>query len=456
LEKATPAQAAAFAKAVDADSYDKVWVVHADRPESGPGVVFTGREYDTATRRLGPLQRRAVEIDADAPRALLEFALDLFSPTALITGKDAGQALLTVRGSAIDPATPISRVVTVGTVFQPLRLIAIKDGKVVARIIPRTFLRVESTEGSAARCAIISELRDPLTERFRQPSTLAAVGIKPGASPLRLRFVTGKDKAPGAGYTLTARMVPSGGVRELGMTDRAGRIVLKPGFADGLVVLCLLAGSVEPLREFPVMPGEGAEEREITFDPKPQCVALEAEVDSLRDDVVDLIALRARLEARMKARLEGEDWDGLEQTVKEFGQLTPRDQYAKQLSDLKDQASHQQADLKTAILTKTAQAQINDLQAMIDRYLDEEAIKAYREALARGRSEVDAKQKALTKAAAAKAAARQAAGAPSTKEAATKPASGPPKAPASPTPVPPASPANPPKHNPPARPAIPF
>ena len=57
LEKATPAQAAAFEKAVNAGSYDKVWVVHADEPETGPGVVFSGREYDTATRRLGPLQR---------------------------------------------------------------------------------------------------------------------------------------------------------------------------------------------------------------------------------------------------------------------------------------------------------------------------------------------------------------------------------------------------------------
>ena len=75
------------------------------------------------------------------------------------------------------------------------------------------------------------------------------------------------------------------------MTDRGGRIVLKPGFADGLVILRLLAGNVEPVREFPIMPGESSEERTIPFDPRYQCVALEAEVDSLRDEVVDLIAL---------------------------------------------------------------------------------------------------------------------------------------------------------------------
>ena len=50
--------------------------------------------------------------------------------------------------------------------------------------------------------------------------------------------------------------VPDGQPRELGMTDRAGRIVLKPGFADGLVILRSLAGNVEPMVELPIMPGE--------------------------------------------------------------------------------------------------------------------------------------------------------------------------------------------------------
>ena len=68
--------------------------------------------------------------------------------------------------------------------------------------------------------------------------------------------MTKPDQAPAAGYTLTARLVPDGQPRELGMTDRAGRIVLKPGFASGLVILRLLAGNVEPIVELPIMPGE--------------------------------------------------------------------------------------------------------------------------------------------------------------------------------------------------------
>ena len=188
--------------------------------------------------------------------------------------------------------------------------------------------------------------------------------------------------------------------------------MLKPGFADGLVVLRLLAGNVEPVVELPVMPGESSEERSIPFDPRYRSVALEAEVDAMRDEVVDLIALRARLEARMKARLEGEDWDGLGDALKEFARLTPREEYAKRLAEIKERATKQQAELKEAILTKNAQAQINELQAMIDRYLDDEAYKAYQDALARGRTEEGEKAKARAKAAAAAAAALKAAPAP--------------------------------------------
>jgi hypothetical protein len=387
-------------------AFDKVWVIHADRALTGPGLAFIGREYDNATRRLGPLQRRTVVALADAPRALVEFTLDLFSPTAVITGQEGGRALLRVRGAAIDPASPAGAVVTKGMVFQPLRLVSLPSGQVAVRVIPWTYLQAESVEGAVARCTIISAFRDPLTQRVTLPNTLAGVGLKPGSTPMRLQFVTLPEKNPAAGYSLTARLVPDGQPRELGITDRGGRIVLQPGFADGLVIVRLLAGNVEPMVERPIMPGESSEERVIAFHPLPQTLAIEAKADALRDEVVDLVAMRARLEARMKARLEGEDWAGLEEAVKEFVRLTPRDVFAKRLTELKEQATRQQAESKTAVLTRTAQAQLSDLQALIDRYLDDDVYNAYSEALNRGRSDAAAKEKAKAKAEAKRLASR--------------------------------------------------
>jgi hypothetical protein len=380
-------------------SFDKVWVVRVSRLESGSGLEFVGREYDTASRRLGALQQRGLNAVADAPRALFEFALDLFNPTAEITGQEGGAALLKVQGAAITPASPFGAVVSKGKVFIPLRLVSLRDGKVQILRIPFTYLQVESVDGAMARCAIISPMHDPLSKRMARPNSLAGLGLKPGNTPLKLRFVTKPDQTPAAGYTLTARTVPNGQPRDLGMTDRAGRIVIQPGFAEGLVILRLLAGNVEPMVELPMMPGESRpDDQPISFDPKPLTVALEARIDSLRDEVVDLVALRARLESRMKARLEGEDWKGLDSTLKEFAQLTPREKFAQQLTKLQDDAAQEQAGTKKAILTKTAQAQISDLQAMIDRYLDDDTYRAYVDALERAQIDAGAKEKAKAKA----------------------------------------------------------
>jgi hypothetical protein len=241
-------------------------------------------------------------------------------------------------------------------------------------------------------------LRDPLTRRIAQKSTLVALGSKPGMHPTRLRFVTSPDKAPAAGYLLTARTLPDGLAREVGTTDREGRIVLEPGYSDGLLALRLLGGNVEPLVEFPLMPGESAQERILPpFDPKDQAVALEAQLDSLRDAVIDIVAVRARLEARLKARFDGEDWDGAEAALKEFSLLPVRETFAAQLTKLKENASSQQAKSKTAVLTKTAQAQIAEVEGLIARYLDDELFRAFADALAKARSDAAARAKGAAK-----------------------------------------------------------
>ena len=368
-------------------TFDKIWLVRISAASPASGLVFTGREYDTATRRLGPLQEHTAFVLADAPRAMLQFALELFSPTALITGQEGGRALLLVRGGSIAPASELGKVVSKGTVFVPLRLITMKDHSIAIRRIAFTYLQTQETEGAMARCAIVSALRDPLTQRVALPNTLAALGIKPGNNTLRLRFVNRPDLAPAAGYTLFARAVPDGLAHELGMTDRAGRIALKPGFADGLVVLRLVAGTAEPLVEFPMMPGESSDEREIPIDPMPLSIGYQVQLDALRDEIIDLVAQRSRLEKRMEARLQGEDLEGLEQGLKEYVLLPSRDLYADRLSKMKEQATKQQAESKTPVLSKNIQARFSELQALIDRYLDNEAFQSYTEALERKRSE---------------------------------------------------------------------
>jgi len=370
--------------------FDKFWIIRIGVDSAAGGFLLTGREYDVATRRLGAIQSKAAVVDAELPRALLGFSIELFNPVAVISGEEGGKALLTVRGASLTPASPIGAVAAPGTVFIPLRLTTSRDGKPLILRIPFTYLRVDSIAGSVARCDFVKGISDPLSKRWPRPFSFAAIGIKPGDSPLRLRFVTRQEKKeiPAAGYLLTTRDVPEGTPREVGVTDRSGRIAIKPQYARGLVMVRLLAGSVEPLFDAPMMAGESTEERVIPIQLLPRAVTLETQLEALRDQVVDLVALRARLEARMKARLEGEDWTGLEETIKEFQGLTPREIPANQLKTLKEQAAKEQVETKSPILTRTAQARLDELQALIDRYLDDEEVNAYAEALTQGKTDV--------------------------------------------------------------------
>lgn len=403
---------------------DKVWILQVRRNRAT--LELLGREFDATVKRLGPIRRAPVPVVADLPRSLLNLALDLFAPLAEVGESIGGDVSVTIQGASLEPASPIGRVAVPGTVFEPLRITVLKDGKSTALGIPFSYLRVVSINGSTARCAIVSALRDPLTKRIARKTSLVALGIKPGIQPTRLRFVTRADKAPAAGYLLTARTIPDGPPREIGTTDREGRITLESGFADGLVALRLLAGNIEPMVELPLMPGLGGEERTIPFEPKPETVALEAQLDAIRDSILDLVAIRARLEARLKARSDGDDWDGVAETLKEFATLTPRTKYADRIAQLKEDAARQQAKNKTAILTKTAQAQIAEVQALIDRYLDDDLIRGYTDAVQRARDEA-ARAKAKPAKKATPKASPAPVPAPAAKEAAAKPT---PKAPA--------------------------
>ena len=87
------------------------------------------------------------------------------------------------------------------------------------------------------------------------------------------------------------------------------------------------------------MPGESAQER--TFPRSTQAADRRpgdpARLAPRRDHRP--VAVRARLEARLKARVDGEDWAGAEEALKEFQRLPARETFAAQLARLKDDAA---------------------------------------------------------------------------------------------------------------------
>ncbi|WP_152050516.1 hypothetical protein [Tautonia marina] len=364
---------------------EKGWFLRVESAPTGGGFTLLGREYDATARQLGPLYRQPAPYPKDAARALFELSRRVFSPVAEIVRSDPG-AELRVQGAALPTPDRLGRLVEPGLVFRPYWIFLGPESTIrEIRSIPFTYLHVDEIEGSIARCEIVSGLRQPLPKQVAGRYRLVALGLNPADVPTRFRFVSGEgeQQLPAAGYVLTARGLRDRVASEVGTTDREGRITLPPRFSDKLVMLRLLAAGIEPLREFPVLPGESPEEREVPVEPRPEAVSLEFRLKALQDEIVDLIARRGVLEARLDARASGQAWDEVKQLLEEYDQFPARSEFEERLARLAEDAQLAQAELGVPILTRTAQAELAETRALIERYLDDEAYQAYLDAYQR-------------------------------------------------------------------------
>lgn len=370
--------------AAAAQGCEKAWIFRIE--QNGGGYSLSARALDVPTARLGPVARREAPYPDDLARDLMALSLELFTPSAEIGGLSPNGVELVVRGASLPVSDPIARIVEPNDVFRILRVGLSEDGAITrVQDVPYSYLRVLNVRGGRALCEVRTGIRDPLTRAVLGRSKIAAVGVKPARTPTRLRFLTDAvDRRPAAGYTVIAREVPNGPPRELGFTDREGRLTIDAGFADELLVLRVLAAGVEPLREFPIMPGETTEERIVPVDPLNKTVAIDTHLNALRDEIVDLVAVRNRLERRMKTRAEAGFWDDLPPMLEEFRKFPGHDQYAERLNKIKEDAAKEQMEVRKVILTRHAQSLIADTQALIEKYLDDGMIlgieQAYKEA----------------------------------------------------------------------------
>ena len=378
---------------------DKVWVIHVRR--AGATLILEGREYDVLLGRLGEIHHVEVADRVDLPRGLLTLARSLFEPVADVGESRAGGVTFTVQGGAIAAADPVGAIAPVGAVFRPFRLFLGPDAAVTEiREIPYSYFRVEERAGALARCSIIKGIGDPLTGRYAKRNRVVALGVQPADAATRLRFLLKADKAPAAGYKLLAIAAePDAKAYEVGITDRDGRVELPANFARGLVYLRVIGGTDEPLTQLPVMPGETRTERLVVFDGHGKTLDLEAKLDALRDAIIDVVASRSRLEARMKARLEGENWKEFDEAAAEFHKLTPRDLFETQLRQLRTDAEQTEAATKSLVLTKNARNLLDETQALLGRYLDDDVVRGLEEAAATTKTERadEAKTKTKTK-----------------------------------------------------------
>lgn len=395
---------------------DKIWLVRARAAGDSGSLELVGREFDFRSGILGPMRRRVTTL-ADLPRGLLLIGRDLFRPMAEVVGNEGGGVRLRVQGSGLTAASPDGAVVREGQYFQLVRLFYERSGKFVASSIePWTYLKAGKPDTTGVVAQIISSFRDPVGRKYRQTNKLMALAFNPSDTATQLSFnqlvnTNGTPvRHPVAGYKVEIHRWPDGEVMSTHVTDRDGRLKVDPPVGLDFFGVRLVGGAIEPLLDVPVLAGDAVPA--ILADTKPAAVEFEQKLIAFRDELLDVIARRLVIEARLADRTKSADWDRVAELLRAWKATPIASTFVNQLADWKVTAQKRQITEKKAIFTQSAQALMAELETLVSRYESQE-VDDYEEALQKRKSPTPKKS-------------QNPAGGDSAKKAASNPASQPP------------------------------
>lgn len=356
---------------------EKVWLIRL-RPGANAGTMeILGREFDRSSGILGPT-RTHTALPADLPRAIFELGQEIFRPIAEVSGYEGGEVRLRVRGAALAAVTKGPALTRTGQYFQLIRLFYDRTGTFATSTVePWTYLESTKVTDEGTWCSLISSFRDPIGRRYRQTNRLVAMALTPSRAETTFRFsqlvpTTGGTpmRHPVAGYKVEIHQWPDGPVRATALTDREGVFRFAAPDDIDFYGVRLVGGSVEPLLDVPVLAGDQVPA--ILVDAKPAAVEFQQRLVAYRDEILDALAKRFVLEARLADRTKASDWQRVAELVRDWRRTPVPTGFTSTLAQWKMVAQRRQLQEKKAIYTQANQALMAELEALASRYEGQE------------------------------------------------------------------------------------
>lgn len=354
--------------------------------EDASGAAIAAREFDNALQRWGTTKTARVARLGEAPGAVVEAAVAAFAPLAAfdIDPDDPGRVTIAYRGAELITAGFGSA--NAGEVLVPFWRRVDREGNPVpdgVRRVPWTYLVAEEESDEAEAAArVYSHARVPFgTRRRGRIEQLALLVRRPEGSSTVLRLHDRNDPEVAlAGYEVFASPPGSKALTRLGRSDSAGLIETPPDPAGGPIRMTHIKCGSSVVASLPI--AVGVEPRlEIPLLDERKRLAAETKVAALREELVDLVARRRILAARIRKRLEAEDVAAAEELLAEveglpgLAQFNQRLGKAEQLYRAKDPAAQRRLD---RLFTETRSVLGSALDARETRRLANEVLEARR------------------------------------------------------------------------------
>lgn len=363
------------------ETCDKTFVMTLE--QAGGEYSLCGREWDPIGRTLGPAISRQVQQRRKLPAAVFRLAYDLFRPRLQIERITDGIAAVTVQAGALTPADPNCVQLRPGQFWQPYLRYRNPQGTVEKlQAIPWTLLQVSEinpANRAHGQARVVSGLRSALPNRRRPRIDVLARALEPVAPETELRLISQQSPAkPLIGVVVDAKSKPDLPAVRM-MTDRNGAIRIPARTTDPLLWLSVRSGE-KTLARLPLVPGL---ESHVTAELPDDSIRLrvEGELSILQSNLTDTVAQRAVLMARIRRLVQLGDWKSANELRTELRVLPATDNYLKELNAIRIPAIKAAQAAKNKSAAAYIERVCGEASKIIQKYLDDEKLKAFDEEL---------------------------------------------------------------------------
>lgn len=303
------------------------------------GIRLLSREYDSYTGRWTPILETVIRQEQMVSQRSLELLCRVFAPLAMIRTdtEDEEQVSLLFKGADLPMQSSESLFVREGDLFQPLLVRLSRTSGAAPEMIanvPWTFLVAEKPEDAGWICRVYTGTRRPFGMRRRGRVELMALGMKAPFAETMVRFHASHDESQSLrGYEVFEQEPSSGRYNLLGVTNYQGSLPIDKTSAP--VRMLILRSDNQLLAKVPVIPGANAQAQIPIADDMARLL-IQEDLEALKERLIDVVARRNILMARVRAFLEQGQIEDAESLVVELNALPNRADFAQEIESLQD------------------------------------------------------------------------------------------------------------------------
>jgi hypothetical protein len=302
-------------------AFDKVLWLGIQASPFGYNLVC--REFDVYTRRWGSIHRQLVPQTTYLAQACFDLLISTFTPLAAITplANNEGRVQLVFKGSDLLRSTDKDPFVKPGDILQPLLRRTNRSGELMENgviPVPWTYLTAAANENGHWLANVQSGVRRPFGLQRGRAEQLA-LGLQNPPGPAKVRFYARRDRTQGLPGYEVFRVAEDGSTELIGGTDDDGAISI-PSDEQRAVTMVLLRSEGQMLAKAPVPPGNGPL-LEIPIADNIARLRAHSEAQVVREQLIDIVARRAIMMARIRAMLKKDRIDDARKLMAELDAL---------------------------------------------------------------------------------------------------------------------------------------